>query len=191
MEPGNTILSMTWVEGLTSNDTPALNTQPRCQEAVWGTQPPPTPIMVGAVNCPKGSFYCHEGAKAKSRKTTLHHYLLLNFNFHLGQVLLLLAHPAPVNMSPPPWSPVVLWFSSAVARPLNLLPWSSVLEIIWGPHHVWGSVAIDSGERWRPLCTERLGFCWPHAGILFGPNIRGGAVPHLFQRTIQIKWNWN
>ena len=48
------------------------------------------------------------------------------------------------------------------ARPWKYIPWSflcTVLELIWRPHKVWRSVAIDSAESWRPLCTHYFILC--------------------------------
>ena len=60
---------------------------------------------------------------------------------------------------------VVMDGLDAAARPWKPIPWSSlhtVLGLIWRPHEVWRSVAIDSAESWRPLCTLRLShFTWP------------------------------
>ena len=47
------------------------------------------------------------------------------------------------------------------------------LELIWRPHEVWRSVAIDSAERWRALRTMRLSICWPHSVILLDLPRRG------------------
>ena len=71
----------------------------------------------------------------------------------------------------------------AAARPWKPIPWSSlrtVLELIWRPHKVWRSVAIDSAESWRPLGTMRLSIRWPRSVILCGRPLRGwvAVVPN-------------
>jgi len=51
----------------------------------------------------------------------------------------------------------------AAARPWKPIPWSSlrtVLELIWRPHEVWRSLAIDSADSWRPLRTVCLSCIW-------------------------------
>ena len=48
---------------------------------------------------------------------------------------------------------LVMYGLDAAARPWKPIPRSSlraVLELIWRPHEVWRSVAIDSAENWQP-----------------------------------------
>jgi len=61
-----------------------------------------------------------------------------------------------------------------------------VLELIWRPHEVWQSVAIDSAESWRPLRTMHLSIHWPLSVILCGLPLRGcvAVVPNRFHFVI-------
>ena len=64
----------------------------------------------------------------------------------------------------------------AAAQPWKSIPWSSlhaVLELNWGPHEVWNSVATDSAESWRPLRTMCLSIRWPCSIILRGLPLCG------------------
>ena len=53
---------------------------------------------------------------------------------------------------------LVMYGLDAAYWPWKPIPWSSlrtVLELIWRPHEVWRSVAIDSAESWQ-LTVEYL-----------------------------------
>ena len=68
-------------------------------------------------------------------------------------------------------------------------PWSSlrtVLGLIWRPHEVWSSVAIDCAESRRPLCTMCLSIRWLLSVSLHGRTLRGwvAVVPKLFHVLI-------
>ena len=59
-------------------------------------------------------------------------------------------------------------------------------ELIWRPHEVWRSVAIDSAESWRPLCTMHNSIHWPCSVILRGLPLHGWAavIPNRFHFVI-------
>ena len=84
---------------------------------------------------------------------------------------------------------LVMYGLAAAARPWKPIPWSSlrsVPELIWRPHEVWRSVAIDSAESRRPLRTMRLSIRWPRSVILRGRPLRGWAAvgPNRFHSVI-------
>ena len=71
---------------------------------------------------------------------------------------------------------LLIYGLDATAWPWKPIPWSSlctVLELIWRPHEVWRSVAIDSAESWRPLRTMHLSIRWPRSVILHGLPLCG------------------
>ena len=84
---------------------------------------------------------------------------------------------------------LLMYGLDADARPWKPIPWSSlrtVLELIWRPHEVWRSVAIDSAESWRLLSTMRLSIRWPRSIILRGLPLCGwvAVVPNHFHFVI-------
>ena len=84
---------------------------------------------------------------------------------------------------------LLMYGLDAAARPWKPIPWSSlrtVLELIWRPHEVWRSVAIDSAESWRPLCTMCLSIRWPLSVILRGLPLHGwvAVIPNRFHFVI-------
>ena len=80
---------------------------------------------------------------------------------------------------------LLMYGLDAAAQPWTPIPWSSlrtVIELIWRPHDVWRSVAIDSAESCRPLHTMRIRIRWPLSVILHGLPLRGwvAVVPNHF-----------
>ena len=71
-------------------------------------------------------------------------------------------------------------------KPISLSFLRTALELIWRPHEVCRSVAIDSAESCRPLHTMHLSIYWPHSVIFCGIPLCGwvAVVPNHFHFVI-------